>query len=83
LAKHPKVDVGSRSTRIFKGTTQYFSDVEGYIAQFHRAEPALFFLFGYEANVAIWSTIPRPSDVVIYDEYIHAGIHDGMCQGGL
>ncbi|GFF62458.1 8-amino-7-oxononanoate synthase [Aspergillus udagawae] len=81
LAKHPKFDVGSRSTRIFEGTTQYLSDVESHIAQFHRAESALFFPSGYEANVAIWSTIPQPGDVVIYDEYIHASIHDGMRQG--
>ncbi|KAJ5865154.1 uncharacterized protein N7529_007070 [Penicillium soppii] len=81
LAQHPDFEIGSRSTRIFEGTTPYLLDLEEHMAQFHRAESALFFPSGYEANVAIWSTIPQPGDVVVYDEYIHASIHDGMRQG--
>jgi 8-amino-7-oxononanoate synthase len=81
LAKHPDFEIGSRSTRIFEGTTRYLLDLEEHMAQFHRAESALFFPSGYEANVAIWSTIPQPGDIVVYDEYIHASIHDGMRQG--
>jgi 8-amino-7-oxononanoate synthase len=81
LAKHPDFEIGSRSTRIFEGTTPYLLGLEEHMAQFHRAESALFFPSGYEANVAIWSTIPQPDDVVVYDEYIQASIHDGMRQG--
>jgi 8-amino-7-oxononanoate synthase len=81
LAQHPDFEIGSRSSRILEGTTQYLLDLEKHMAQFHRAESALFFPSGYEANVAIWSTIPQPGDVVVYDEYIHASIHDGMRQG--
>ncbi|KAJ5297575.1 hypothetical protein N7508_007824 [Penicillium antarcticum] len=81
LANHPHFEVGSKSTRIFEGSTQYLLDLEDHMAQFHRAESALFFPSGYEANMAIWSTIPQPGDVVVYDEYIHASIHDGMRNG--
>ncbi|KAJ5126159.1 hypothetical protein N7448_005470 [Penicillium atrosanguineum] len=81
IAKYPDFEVGSRSTRIFEGTTQYLLDLEEHMAQFHRADSALFFPSGYEANVAVWSTIPQPGDVVVYDEYIHASIHDGLRQG--
>ncbi|KAI2788222.1 hypothetical protein POX_e06235 [Penicillium oxalicum] len=81
VVKNPDFEVGSRSTRIFEGTTQYLLDLEEYLAGLHRAESALFFPSGYEANVAIWSTIPQPGDFVVYDEYVHASIHDGMRQG--
>lgn len=30
------------------------------------------------ANGAIFSVIPRPGDAIVYDEFIHASVHDGM-----
>ncbi|KXG52111.1 Pyridoxal phosphate-dependent transferase, major region, subdomain 2 [Penicillium griseofulvum] len=73
--------LGSTSTRIFEGTTQYLKDLETYLAQFHNAESALFFNSGFDANIALWSTIPQPGDFVLYDQYVHASIHDGMRNG--
>ncbi|KAJ5164744.1 uncharacterized protein N7500_006574 [Penicillium coprophilum] len=73
--------LGSTSTRIFEGTTQYLKDLESYLARFHNAESALFFNSGFDANVALWSTITQPGDFVLYDQYVHASIHDGMKSG--
>ncbi|PYH47075.1 aminotransferase class I/II-fold pyridoxal phosphate-dependent enzyme [Aspergillus saccharolyticus JOP 1030-1] len=81
LASHPNFVVGSTSTRIFEGTTHYLNDIERDLARFHEAEAGLFFNSGFDANVALWSTVPRPDDVVVHDEYIHASIHDGMRRG--
>ncbi|RMJ25142.1 8-amino-7-oxononanoate synthase, partial [Aspergillus sp. HF37] len=81
LRKNPDFRVGSTSTRIFEGTTQYLKDLEHDLAQLHGAETALFFNSGYDANVAIWSTIPQPGDFILHDEYVHASIHDGMRRG--
>ncbi|OQE18155.1 hypothetical protein PENFLA_c022G03043 [Penicillium flavigenum] len=81
LRKNPDFIVGSTSTRIFEGTTQYLKELEVYMAQFHNAESALFFNSGYDANVALWSTIPQNGDFVLYDQYVHASIHDGMRRG--
>ncbi|KAF8643384.1 hypothetical protein AX14_009562 [Amanita brunnescens Koide BX004] len=33
---------------------------------------------GFDANTAFFECIPRPGDVVVFDEYIHASLHDGM-----
>ncbi|KAG5730712.1 putative 8-amino-7-oxononanoate synthase/2-amino-3-ketobutyrate coenzyme A ligase, partial [Termitomyces sp. T112] len=41
-------------------------------------EAALLFNSGFDANVGFFSCIPQPGDAVIYDEYIHASVHDGM-----
>ncbi|KAL4897488.1 class II aminotransferase/8-amino-7-oxononanoate synthase [Aspergillus ambiguus] len=81
LQLHPGFTVGSTSSRILDGTKQYLLDLERDIAKFHRAEAAMFFNSGYDANVAVWSTIPQPGDFVVYDEYVHASIHDGMRRG--
>lgn len=32
----------------------------------------------FEANVTLFSTIPAEDDAIIYDEFIHASVHDGM-----
>ncbi|CAG7977996.1 unnamed protein product [Penicillium nalgiovense] len=69
LRKNPDFIVGSTSTRIFEGTTQFLKDLEVYMAQIHNAESALFFNSGYDANVALWSTIPLNGDFVLYDQY--------------
>src|SRR5262249_29089952 len=45
------------------------------------AEPALYFGAGYTANLAIFSTLPQPGDVVFHDELVHASVHEGMRRG--
>ncbi|KAL3475859.1 pyridoxal phosphate-dependent transferase [Aspergillus californicus] len=78
LETHPDFIVGSRSARSLDGTQDYLTDIEAYLAAFHGAETALFFNSGFDANVALWSTLPQPGDFVVHDEYVHASIHDGM-----
>lgn len=81
LKMHPNFTVGGTSARSLDGTKQYLLDLEKHIAKFHGAETAMFFNSGYDANVAVWSTIPQPGDFIVYDEYVHASIHDGMRRG--
>ena len=81
LHRHPNFTIGSTASRILEGTSQYMIEVENFLADFHNVESALFFNSGFEANVAIWSVIPQPGDFVIYDEYVHASIHDGLRKG--
>ncbi len=33
---------------------------------------------GYQGNVAIFSAVPRAGDAIVYDELVHASVHDGM-----
>ncbi|RDH34205.1 class II aminotransferase/8-amino-7-oxononanoate synthase [Aspergillus welwitschiae] len=81
LKMHSAFTIGSTSSRILDGTKQYLLDLERDLAKFHRAETAMFFNSGYDANVALWSTIPQPGDFILYDAYVHASIHDGMRRG--
>ncbi|KAM4066859.1 aminotransferase class I and II domain-containing protein [Hirsutella rhossiliensis] len=78
LEDHPDFAVGSRGSRVLDGNSRYVTGLEAHLAQSHNAKDALLFNSGYEANIAIWTTIPQPGDVIVYDELVHASIHDGI-----
>lgn len=78
LARNPNFQLGASGSRLMTGNTEYFEYVEREVAAFHGAEKALILMSGYEANGSIFSTIPRPGDAVVYDELVHASIHDGL-----
>ncbi|KND94631.1 putative 8-amino-7-oxononanoate synthase [Tolypocladium ophioglossoides CBS 100239] len=78
LERNPDFAVGSTGSRISDGNNAYMESVESQIAMFHGAETALMVSSGYDANCAIFSAVPRPGDAIVYDELIHAGVHDGM-----
>ncbi|KAF4997928.1 hypothetical protein FGRMN_3519 [Fusarium graminum] len=75
---NPYFAVGSTASRISDGNNAYMESTERQIAGFHGAEAALLVGSGYDANCAIFSAVPRPGDAVVYDELIHASVHDGL-----
>ncbi|KAF4952466.1 hypothetical protein FGADI_6700 [Fusarium gaditjirri] len=81
LGKHPNFILGGRASRWGEGSTDYLFQLEQHIARFHKADSALFFNTGFEANVAMFSTLPQPHDVVLYDSLVHASIREGICRG--
>lgn len=78
LARHSDFSLNSGGSRLMDGNYDYIEAVEKEIAEFHGAETGLIVGSGYEANEAIFSAIPRPGDAIVYDELVHASIHDGM-----
>lgn len=70
--------LGSTGSRLLDGNSKYAEDLEVLIARFHGAEAALIFNSGFDANVGFFSSVPQPGDVILYDEFIHASVHDGM-----
>lgn len=70
--------LGSTGSRLLDGNSRYAEELEDLIAGFHNAEAALIFNSGFDANVGFFSSVPQPGDVILYDEYIHASVHDGM-----
>ncbi|KAK2460162.1 hypothetical protein APHAL10511_007841 [Amanita phalloides] len=53
-------------------------ELEARLARFFGSEAALLLNSGFDANVAFFECVPQPGDVVVYDEYVHASVHDGM-----
>ncbi|KAJ7772895.1 pyridoxal phosphate-dependent transferase [Mycena maculata] len=52
--------------------------LEARLSQFFGSPAAILFNSGFDANVGFFSCIPQIGDVVVYDEYIHASVHDGI-----
>lgn len=69
---------GSTGSRLLAGNTVFAQQLEQKIALHHRAEAALLFNSGYDANVGLLSAIANKHTVIIYDEYCHASIKDGI-----
>jgi 8-amino-7-oxononanoate synthase len=69
---------GATGSRLITGNHDLYKETEDHIAAFHKAESALIFNSGYDANVGLFSSVPQKGDVVLYDEYIHASIRDGL-----
>jgi 8-amino-7-oxononanoate synthase len=71
-------NLGSGGSRLLDGNSTYAERLENDIAHFHGAETGLLCNSGYDANAGLFSCLPQPEDVVVYDEFIHASVHDGM-----
>ena len=69
---------GATGSRLLSGNAPIFEDTEAYIAGAHKAEAALLYNSGYDANVGFFSCIVGRGDVILYDSYSHASIRDGI-----
>lgn len=72
---HP---LGSGGSRLLDGNTAYAEAIEHDLADFYDSPSALLFNSGFDANSGVFSCVPQPGDTIIYDEYIHASVHEGM-----
>ncbi|MGE0560828.1 MAG: aminotransferase class I/II-fold pyridoxal phosphate-dependent enzyme [Flavobacteriales bacterium] len=75
---HTFESYGATGSRLISGNHSITEDVELYLANFYRSESALIFNSGYNANVGLFQCLPQRTDTIIYDEYIHASIRDGI-----
>ncbi|MFS4415908.1 aminotransferase class I/II-fold pyridoxal phosphate-dependent enzyme [Maribacter sp. 2307ULW6-5] len=72
---------GATGSRLVSGNHPLYADLELLLAQFHRAESALVFNSGYDANIGFFGAVPQRNDVVLHDAHVHASIRDGMAMG--
>ena len=69
---------GATGSRLLSGNHKLYQMVEEHISTFHNSETALIFNSGYDANLGFFSCVPQRNDVILYDEYCHASIRDGI-----
>lgn len=72
------LSLGSGGSRLLDGNSAYAENLEKEIAGFHKADSGLLFNSGFDANAGFFACVPQKGDVVVYDELIHASVHDGM-----
>lgn len=70
--------LGATGSRLVSGHTALHDQLEESLARFHRTEAALLFGSGYEANVGLLSSLASRADTIVYDEFIHASMRDGI-----
>nr|WP_321221118.1 pyridoxal phosphate-dependent aminotransferase family protein [uncultured Psychroserpens sp.] len=69
---------GATGSRLLSGNNQLFNQVEQQISDFHNSETALIFNSGYDANLGFFSCVPQRNDIILYDQFCHASIRDGI-----
>ena len=69
--------LGSGGSRLLVHTPAHTA-LESRLAGFFGVQAALLFNSGFDANSGFFACVPQDGDVLVYDEYIHASVHDGM-----
>lgn len=90
MSQHPKllaavkhaldegVGLGATGSRLLRGHHNEHQVLEAQAAVFFGSQAALYFANGFMANYALFTCLPKLGDLIIYDELVHASIHDGM-----
>ncbi len=71
-------NAGAKGSRLLSGNYPLIELVEKQIAFFHAAEAGLIFNSGYDANIALLSSVPQKGDTILYDQLSHASLRDGI-----
>lgn len=69
---------GATGSRLLSGNHALFFETETYISQFHQSEAAILYNSGYDANVGFFSAVPQRNAIILFDEFSHASIRDGI-----
>jgi len=77
-----KYGPSSSSSRLVCGNHDIISEAENAYAEYFGFESALFFPSGYQANIALISTLFEKGDTIIFDKHIHASSVKGIQLSG-
>jgi len=79
-AVNRQVPVGAGGSRLLRGNHAEHEALEESASSYFGAESALYFANGFAANMTLFATAPQRGDLVVYDEWIHASVHDGLAR---
>ncbi len=69
---------GSTGSRLLAGHSEEAEMLEDWIQDAFKADAALMFNSGYDANLGLLSTLPGRNDTVFYDSLLHASLREGI-----
>jgi len=69
---------GSTGSRLITGNNLLYENLEKFLKTFHQVEDVLVFSSGFAANIGFFSSVPQKNDLVLFDEYCHASIREGI-----
>jgi 8-amino-7-oxononanoate synthase len=79
-AVNRQIPVGAGGSRLLRGNHAEHEALEESASSYFGAESALYFGSGFAANMTLFATAPQRGDLVVYDEWIHASVHDGLAR---
>ena len=71
-------NTGSTGSRLISGNYNEIEKLENDFSVFVGSERSLFYNSGYQANVGIIPALSDRNTTIIYDEFIHASLRDGI-----
>lgn len=74
----PLLRNGSTGSRLISGNSRAHEELETYLTRIFKAESALVFNSGYDANVGLLSAVLQRQDSIFFDRLSHASIRDGI-----
>ncbi|NQY06797.1 MAG: pyridoxal phosphate-dependent aminotransferase family protein [Flavobacteriaceae bacterium] len=69
---------GATGSRLLTGNSVVHEKTEAFLAKIHNSESAILFNSGYNANTGLLSAIGQRNDIILFDEFSHASIRDGI-----
>ncbi|MGO4854178.1 8-amino-7-oxononanoate synthase [Phaeovulum sp. W22_SRMD_FR3] len=75
------VPVGAGGSRLLRGTHPEHEALEAEAAAFFGSAAALYMGGGFQANQALFASLPMQGDLVLHDVLIHASAHEGIRLG--
>lgn len=69
---------GATGSRLLSGNSELYEETENFLSVFHNSEAALIFNSGFDANLGFFGAVTDRNTVILYDEYAHASIRDGI-----
>jgi 8-amino-7-oxononanoate synthase len=81
LSEQQHTASGSTGSRLISGNSSEAEACESFLADFFEAGAALVFNSGYDANLGLFSSLTGRNDIVLYDEFVHASVRDGIRLG--
>ena len=70
--------VGTAGPPLFNGYTKLHRQLEERLSALKHAEDTMIFSTGYGANLGLMTCLTGPRDRVLFDEYHHASLRDGL-----
>ncbi len=81
-SKKQGLGFGATGSRLLTGQHDYIEEIEHDLAQFYQVPATLIFNSGYQANLALLSSVAQECDTILYDEHIHASMREGAKLSG-
>ncbi|MFY0629033.1 MAG: pyridoxal phosphate-dependent aminotransferase family protein [Flavobacteriaceae bacterium] len=78
LIENKSTQNGATGSRLISGNHAFYGELEPFLSKFHESESALVFNSGYDANIGFFSSVLQRGDLILYDEFSHASIRDGI-----